>query len=106
MTITMPSHLPPSPRHISCRLDGDVVVLDLGGDGRSEMLFLTMAEARALAEDLELELVGAVDDEMIVADVRLTNEDAWQLVDAIRSVLGDASAVWDVQIFDWRIVGF
>jgi hypothetical protein len=43
-----------------------VVAIDLGGDSRSEMLFLTTAEARGLAGNLEVEGVGMAGDEIIV----------------------------------------
>ncbi len=99
---TQDTGYPPNP--IFCRFDGGVVVIDLGGDGHSEMLFLTRAEATALAENLEPELIGAEGDQIIVADVPLTRREAWQLVDSIERALGDTGYV--KVMIDWRAEGF
>jgi hypothetical protein len=93
-----------SPRRIQCRLDGNVATIDLGGNG--EMLFLTVREATGLVENLETEVIGAVDDEIIVADVCLAKEEAWQLVDAIATALCDTTTVRNGQMLDWCVEGF
>ena len=90
---------------IYCYLDDGIVAIDLGGD-QSEMLFLTRAEAMALAENLEPALIGTEGDEVVVADMPLAKRDARQLVDAIERVLGDAMAVRNGRPPDWRVVGF
>lgn len=101
--------VPPSTRHVSCRIHNDVVTIDLDGDGQSEMLFLTRVEATTLTERLEQEVIGAVADEIVVADVCLTKQEAWQLVDAIEAVLsgtGETGAAMGSQRISWLAEGF
>lgn len=102
--IAMSSRVHRVTRLISCNLDGHTLVIDLGGDGHSEMLFLTRAEAMVLAENVEAEVIGMEGDEIFVADVPLARREAWELVDAIERVLGDSG---DAEaVIDWRVVGF
>lgn len=74
-------------RRIRCRLRGSTVAIDLGADQR---LFLSHGEAERLAADLEVELVCTgenVSAEVTVADVRLTADEGWQLVEGIHGLL-------------------
>lgn len=79
---------------ISCRRDEEAVVIDLSADDDREILFLTHDEARMLAFDLEAELVcagtGAGEQpraSFAVADVMLTSDEAWQLLDTLQDLL-------------------
>ena len=94
----MSSHVANPPHPISCRPDGRLVIIDLAGDG---MLFLTRTEATSLAENLELEIVVAAGDEVVVADVALTKDGAWRLVEAIENILCERRLP-----LDWRAIGF
>lgn len=77
------------PRHlIRCWVRQDTVAIDLGADQR---FFLSHGEAERLAADLAVELVCTGDNlsgEVAVADVRLTADEGWQLVDSIHALLG------------------
>ncbi len=73
-------------RRIRCRLQGSTVILNFGTEDHSEMLFLYHDEAKRLAADLAVELVCT--GESLSADVRLSADEGWQLVDAIHNLLG------------------
>ena len=60
-------------------------------------LFLSRSEVIALANDLEAELIGIADSEVVIADVPLIKVDGWKLLDKLRNA---------VESVNWRVDGF
>lgn len=87
----------PPERRISCRMDGDTVLIDLSSDEEPARLYLTADEAKSLVsslyEDLMLALWRMMEEsqpppnEIIVADISLNTKDAWQLMESLEDLL-------------------
>jgi len=74
-----------------------MICINLTSDSQ---LFLTPAEATQLALDLESQLQAA--HEIIIADVPLTETEAWRLLEIIEDLLKGCST----RSVNWKVEGF
>jgi len=60
-------------------------------------LFLSRSEVIALANDLEAELIGIADSEVVIADVPLDRAEGWRLLETLKNA---------TQSVNWKVEGF
>ena len=73
--------------HWEVSVDQDTVVLTLGSGDESSTLYLAIDEARSLVSEIRSGLLADNGDAIVVCDVQLSVNDAWNVLLTVEEVL-------------------